>query len=126
MDGCMLPCGCMNKLQVCYRSMEVCYTIADLCRGPLYESRPVVGRRFVYVNYRPALLYKFPYDDVTTIRSIHVCVYYVFRGYYNTFTLRRPVYKNSSAEFSIWMCESIESCDYQCNRCISTFHLYAN
>ena len=45
---------------------------------------------------------------------------------YSTFTLRRPVYKNSSAEeFFTWMCESIESCDYQCNHRISTCLLYS-
>ena len=64
-----------NRLQVCYRSAEVCYTIADLCRGPLYDSGPAVGGRSVYVNYRPALLYKFPYDDVTTIRYIYIYIH---------------------------------------------------
>ena len=73
MDGRVLRCSCRNRLQVCYRSTEVRYTIAELCRGPLYDSRTVVGGRSVYVNYRPAFLYKFPYDDVTTIR--YTCIY---------------------------------------------------
>ena len=41
-------------------------------------------------------------------------------GDYSMFTLRRPVFINSSAEFFTWMCENVESCDYQCNYCIST------
>ena len=78
--------SCDAALETDFRSAigarEVHYTIADLCRGPLYNSRPAVGGRSVYVNYRPALLHKLPYDDVTTIRDIelyihvnvHVCI----------------------------------------------------
>ena len=38
--------------------------------------------------------------------------------------MRRPVYKNPSVELFTWMCESIQSCDYQCNYRISTCSFY--
>ena len=73
MDGRILRCACINGLQVCYQSTNFRYTIAELCRGPLCDSRPAVGGMSVYVNYRPALLYKFPHNgDVTTILDIYV------------------------------------------------------
>ena len=68
----------------------------------------------------------------TTVIDTCTCCGHVFgclatsHKHYRTFTLRRPVYKNSSAEFFTWMCESIESCDYPCtcNNRISTCPLY--
>ena len=39
--------------------------------------------------------------------------------------IEKTYLQNSSAEFFTWMCENMESCDYQCDHSISMCSLYA-
>ena len=58
------------------------------------------------------------YYGIMAAKSLTFTAIIVHRS--STFILRRPVCKSSSVEFFTWMCECVESCDSQCNHCIST------
>ena len=59
-----------------------------------------------------------------TPRLLNTCITSCskFARNYSMLTMRRPVYKDSCDKFFNWMCEGIESCDYQCNHCKARVH----